>query len=70
MQSKECHHPIENEKSFPLMSDTTRYDEITKNGGRSKMWSVMLSCTITYQYIHLTTSLEAYLRLSNLSMFD
>ena len=46
MQSKECHHPIENEKSFPLMSDMTRYDEMKKNCGRSKMWSAMLSCTI------------------------
>ena len=28
MQSKECHHPIENEKSFSLMSNMTRYDEM------------------------------------------
>ena len=48
IQSKECHHPIENEKSFPLMSNMTRYDEMKKNCGQSKMWSVMhmVSCTI------------------------
>ena len=28
------------------MSNMTRYDEMKKNCGRSKMWSVMLSCTI------------------------
>ena len=43
---KECRHPIENEKTFPLMSNVTRYDEMKKNCGRSKMWWVMLPCTI------------------------
>ena len=46
MRSNECQRPIENEKSFSLMSNTTGYDEREKNGGRSKMCLVMLSCTI------------------------
>ena len=43
---RETEREREREKSFPLMSNMTRYDEMKKNCGRSKMWSVMLSCTI------------------------
>ena len=54
--TKECRHPIENEKTFPLMSNMTRYDEMKKNCGRSKMWSVMLSCTISGHPCKIYTS--------------
>ena len=43
MQSKECQHPVENAKSFPVRSNMTGYDEIKKNLRTVKkvMWSVM-----------------------------
>ena len=41
-----ANHPIEDEKSFPLMSNMTRYDEMKNYCGRLKMWSVLVSCTI------------------------
>ena len=63
MQSKErVHHTCKDwrtsgregelERSFPVMSNMTRYDEMKKNCGRSKMWSwsVMVPCTIFWNW--------------------
>ena len=55
MQSKECHHPIESEKSFPLIPNMARNDETTKNCGRSKTFSFAVlhhSCPSNLLYVN------------------